>query len=58
MNLGNRTYEQIRDHYELEIQLAKKLRDADWEERKHLYQSVYDEFFSKLLTTMLSYTCR
>lgn len=48
MDFGKRTYEQIIEHYKLEIRLADKLRKANWDERKHLYQSVYDEYFSSL----------
>jgi ubiquinone/menaquinone biosynthesis C-methylase UbiE len=48
MSFGKRTDDQIREHYELETRLADKLRNANWEERKNLYRSVYDEFFSNL----------
>lgn len=48
MNLNNRTDEQIKEHYLLETRLANILRNSSWDERKYLYQSVYDEFFSNL----------
>lgn len=44
----NRTYEQIRSHYEIEKELAGKLRNADKKERRHLYTAVYDELFSRV----------
>jgi SAM-dependent methyltransferase len=40
-----RTAEQIKEHYELEKQLALKLRNASKDERKHLYTAVYDELY-------------
>ena len=43
-----RTPEQIREHYELEIQLASKLRSATKEQRKSLYKEVYDELYDKI----------
>jgi SAM-dependent methyltransferase len=41
--IGNRTPDQIREHYEVEIELANRLRNAHREERHFLYSSLYDE---------------
>jgi SAM-dependent methyltransferase len=38
-----RTMEQLRRHYEIEKQLAARLRNSTREERKHLYAALYDE---------------
>lgn len=43
-----RSEERLRAHYELERELAARLRDADREERLRLYGPVYDELFSRL----------
>jgi SAM-dependent methyltransferase len=44
----DRTIEQIREHYELEKQLANQLRNSNREERLLLYANVYDELYSRL----------
>lgn len=43
-----RTPEQLRDHYEIEKELANKLRNASKEERRSLYMSVYDEMYRRV----------
>lgn len=43
-----RTSEQIKEHYELEKQLASRLRISSREERQHLYTFLYDELFQKV----------
>jgi SAM-dependent methyltransferase len=45
---GQRTPEQIREHYEIETELAGRLRDASKEERRVLYSSLYDEMFQRV----------
>ena len=45
---GQRTPEQIREHYEIEKKLASQLRDATREERRSLYSSLYDELFRRV----------
>ncbi len=42
---NRRTAEQIRHHYEVERRLAKQLRSASREERRHLYSFLYEELF-------------
>lgn len=44
----DRTHEQIREHYEIEKELATKLRQAPREERGKLYTSLYDELFKRV----------
>jgi SAM-dependent methyltransferase len=44
----HRTAEEIREHYEIEKELATKLRDATREERRHLYTAVYDEMLRRV----------
>jgi len=44
----NRTYEQVRNHYEVEKSLADRLKKADREERKGIYATMYDELFLKV----------
>jgi len=43
-----RTAAQIREHYDLEVRLASTLRNANRDERRHLYSSLYDELFATL----------
>lgn len=43
-----RTTAQLREHYEIEKELAAKLRNASREERCHLYTSLYNELFQKV----------
>ncbi len=40
--------EQLREHYEIEKELADKLRNATKEQRRHLYTSLYDELFRRV----------
>ena len=43
-----RTMEQIREHYEIEKELAARLRNAPKQERRYLYSSLYDELFQRV----------
>ena len=43
-----RTIEQIREHYEIEKELANRLRHAPAQERRALYPLVYDELFKRV----------
>lgn len=43
-----RTEEQLRQHFEVERELADRLRNADKDTRLKLYQSVYDELFQRV----------
>ena len=43
-----RTPEQLRRHYEVERELADRLRGAPREERRTLYSAVYDELFRRV----------
>jgi len=45
---ANRTPEQVRRHYEVERELADRLRNASRDERRSLYVSLYDELFRRL----------
>ncbi len=45
MKQHQRTPEQIKEHYEIEKQLAHRLRNSTSEERRTLYTSLYDELF-------------
>ncbi len=44
----NRTKEEIREHYQIEKDLAKKLRTSQKQEREHLYTQLYDDLFKKV----------
>lgn len=44
----NRTPEQIKEHYEIEKELANKLRNSNKEERRKLYTSLYDELYKRV----------
>ena len=48
MNVDNRTTEQLREQYEIEKELANKLRNASKDERRYLYSSLYDELFERV----------
>lgn len=48
MKHDKRTFEQIREHYEVERELADKLRKGSKEERKQLYSHLYDELFKRI----------
>ena len=43
-----RKLEQIKDHYDLEKELANKLRNSDKEMRKVLYTELYDQLFQQV----------
>ena len=47
-NDKHRTSEQIKDHYEIEKELANKLRNASKQERRYLYSSLYDELYRRV----------
>jgi SAM-dependent methyltransferase len=44
----SRTLEQLREHYEIEKDLASRLRSASSEERRHLYSALYDELYRRV----------
>jgi hypothetical protein len=44
----NRTKEQLREHYDIERELANRLRNASPQERRYLYSSLYDELFKQV----------
>jgi SAM-dependent methyltransferase len=46
--IENRTLEQLRQHYDVERELADRLRRATKEERRTLYSAVYDELFKRV----------
>jgi SAM-dependent methyltransferase len=43
-----RTIEQLREHYEIEKELAYKLRIASKQERRYLYSSLYNELYLRV----------
>jgi SAM-dependent methyltransferase len=43
-----RTFEQLRHHYEVEKELANRLRQSRKEERPRLYSDVYNELFQRV----------
>jgi SAM-dependent methyltransferase len=45
---GNRSVERLVAHYEVERELAQRLRDSTADERAHLYAEVYDELFRRV----------
>jgi SAM-dependent methyltransferase len=45
---GDRTIQQLREQYEIEKQLADRLRIASSQERRHLYSVVYDELYQQV----------
>jgi SAM-dependent methyltransferase len=44
----NRTFGQLRNHYEVERSIAARLKNAGREERKKLFPVMYDELFAKV----------
>lgn len=46
--MAARTAEQVRQHYDIEREIAARLRNSTAEERKTLYTMAYDELFSRL----------
>lgn len=45
---SDRNYEQVYRHYVIEKQLAQKLMQADREDRKLIYATMYDELFAQV----------
>jgi SAM-dependent methyltransferase len=43
-----RTFEQIQEHYEIEKELANRLRNSNKEDRRHLYSTLYDELYLRV----------
>ncbi len=43
-----RSPEQIREHYEIEKELANRLRKASKPERRALYSALYDELYRRV----------
>src|SRR5687767_466842 len=43
-----RTMEQLREHHEVEKELANRLRHATQSERRYLYTSLYDEMYQRV----------
>jgi SAM-dependent methyltransferase len=43
-----RTHDRLRAHYEVEVELAKRLREAAPDARRRLYGRVYDELFARV----------
>jgi ubiquinone/menaquinone biosynthesis C-methylase UbiE len=43
-----RSFQQLKEHYEIEKELAGRLRNACKEERKQLYALLYDELFKRV----------
>ncbi|MGC8744460.1 MAG: class I SAM-dependent methyltransferase [Verrucomicrobiia bacterium] len=48
MREDNRTPERLRHHYEVERELANKLRNSTRKERTELYKTLYDELFKRV----------
>jgi SAM-dependent methyltransferase len=46
--MGERTPDQIREQYEIEKEIASRLRAAPRAERPHLYGTLYDELFARV----------
>lgn len=46
--IEKRTREELRQHYDVEWELADRLRNATKEERRTLYSEVYDELFKRV----------
>jgi SAM-dependent methyltransferase len=44
----HRTWEQIKEHYSIEKELASRLRNASRGERRRLYSSLYDELYRRV----------
>lgn len=44
----SRTMQQLREHYEIEKELAGRLRHASKQERRHLYSALYDELYRRV----------
>ena len=48
LNVETRTLEELTEHYQIEKELANRLRASSREERSSLYSSVYDEHFQRV----------
>ncbi|HEX8309753.1 MAG TPA: hypothetical protein VF614_00450, partial [Chthoniobacteraceae bacterium] len=48
MGADPRTLEQLRRHYEVEKELADRLRRSSREERRTIYATLYDELFTRV----------
>lgn len=48
LNSEQRTLDELKEHYEIEKELASRLRSANRKERKYLYSAVYDELFQRV----------
>lgn len=44
----SRTFEQVKEHYEIEKELASKLLNSSREDRQHLYTSLYNQLFKQV----------
>ena len=47
-NTKHRTFEQLRDHYEIEKKLSNELRKAPRSERCYLYRTLYNELYKQV----------
>jgi SAM-dependent methyltransferase len=47
-SIETRSIEELRAHYEVEKELANRLRGAARDDRRHLYRSVYNELFQRV----------
>ena len=45
---NNRNYDQILNHYNVEKEIAERIKAADRAERKQIYATMYDELFKKV----------
>ena len=45
---SGRSYESVLNHYRVEKEIAERLRTATREERKSIYEHMYDELFAKV----------
>ncbi|SHH35796.1 class I SAM-dependent methyltransferase [Ferrimonas marina] len=44
----SRSLEQVTNHYLVEKAIAERLKASNWEERKRIYSTMYDELFAKV----------
>jgi SAM-dependent methyltransferase len=45
---GGRTFQQVREHYEAEKEIADRLKTSKREERTAIFRTMYDELFTKV----------
>jgi SAM-dependent methyltransferase len=45
---GGRTFQQVKEHYEIEKEIANRLKTARREERTAIFRTMYDELFAKV----------